>query len=355
MAEQDQDQKTEQPTSKRLDEAREKGQLPISREIAAWMSFAGIVLIVAGLSQGVEKNVAMFLRSFIEYPHAIRLDIAGLQNLLFVSVVRITVGVGICFAVMIVAAVAGIMLQTGFFASTALLKPDFARLSPMNGIKRLISMNALVELLKSFVKLVVLGFATYVTLKPLIYKMETLPGVPLLNSMALLQEEAVDILILLLVVFTFVAVGDLLYKRYEYMKNLRMTKTEVKDEFKQQEGDPVVKGRLRQIRMEKARKRMMAQVPKADVVITNPTHYAIALQYDNTKMAAPILLAKGVDQVAVRIRELAQESNVPLVSNPPLARVLYETVDLDESIPPQHYRAVAEIISYVYKLKRKRM
>ncbi len=355
MAEEDQDQKTEQPTSKRLEEAREKGQLPISRETSAWLSFAGIVLIVASLSQGVEKNVASYLRAFIEYPHAIRLDIGGLQHLLFTSVVKIAAAVGICFAVMIVAAVAGIMLQTGFFASAALLRPDFGRLSPMKGIKRLVSMNALVELLKSFVKLVVLGFAVYLTLKPLLYKMETLPGVPLLGSMALLQQEAVHILILLLVVFTFVAAGDLFYQRFQFTKSLRMTKTEVKDEFKQQEGDPVVKGRLRQIRLEKARKRMMAQVPKADVVITNPTHYAIALKYDNAKMAAPILLAKGVDRVAERIRDLAQENNVPLVSNPPLARALYDTVELDETIPPQHYRAVAEIISYVYKLKRKRM
>lgn len=355
MADADQDQKTEYPTSKRLSEARERGQLPISREAAMWVTLSGIVVIVAGLSQGVERNVAGYLRSFIEYPHAIELDIGGLQHLLFSSFLRIAAGVGICFAVMIAAAVAGIMLQTGFFASTELIKPDFNRLSPMNGIKRLISIQALADLLKSFVKLVVLGFAVYLTLKPLIYKMEALPSIPLLSSMSLLQKEAVHILILILVVFTVVAVGDLVFQRYQYIKNLRMTKTEVKDEYKQQEGDPAIRAKLRQIRLEKARKRMMANVPKADVVITNPTHYAVALQYDNTKMAAPVVLAKGVDRVAERIRELAQENSVPLVSNPPLARALYDTVDLDEPIPTQHYRAVAEIISYVYKLKRKRM
>ena len=134
-----------------------------------------------------------------------------------------------------------------------------------------------------------------------------------------------------------------------------MTKQEVKDEYKQMEGDPVVKGRLRQIRLEKARKRMMAQVPKADVVITNPTHYAVALQYDNVKMAAPLVLAKGTDRVAERIRAVAEEHAVPLVSNPPLARALYDTVEVDESITPQHYRAVAEVISYVYKLRKKKL
>lgn len=355
MAEEDQDQKTEQPTSKRLEEARERGQLPISREASAWMTFAGIVLIVAVLSQGVERNVATYLRSFIEYPHAIELDIGSLQNLLFTSFIRIAGGVGICFAVMIAAAIAGIMLQTGFFASTSLLKPDFNRLSPMNGLKRIFSVQAIAELVKSFIKLIVLGFAAYITLKPLLFRMEAVPGIPLLSSMSLLHKEAVHILVLLFIVFTIVAVGDLVFQRFQYMKNLRMTKTEVKDEYKQQEGDPAIKGRLRQIRLEKARKRMMANVPKADVIITNPTHYAIALQYDNTKMAAPVLLAKGVDRVAERIRDLAQENNIPLVSNPPLARALYDTVDLDEQIPAQHYRAVAEIISYVYKLKRKRM
>lgn len=355
MAEEDQDQKTEQPTSKRLGEARERGQLPISREAASWVTLSGIVFVVASLSQGIERDVAGYLRFFVESPHAIELDIGGLQRLLFSSFARIALGVGLCFAVMAAAAIAGIMLQTGFFASAHLIKPDFSRLSPMNGIKRLFSVQALADLLKSFVKLVVLGFAVYLTLKPLVHKMEALPGIPLLSSMSLLQKEAVHILTLLLIVFAAVAIGDLLFQRYQFMKNMRMTKTEVKDEYKQQEGDPAIRAKLRQIRLEKARKRMMANVPKADVVITNPTHYAVALQYDNAKMAAPVVLAKGVDRVAERIRELAQESNVPLVSNPPLARALYDTVELDRPIPTQHYRAVAEIISYVYKLRRKRM
>jgi flagellar biosynthetic protein FlhB len=158
----------------------------------------------------------------------------------------------------------------------------------------------------------------------------------------------------MLLVYTVIAVGDFYYQRYTYIKNLRMTKAEVKDEFKQQEGDPMIKGRLRQIRLEKARKRMMAQVPKADVVVTNPTHYAVALKYDNEKMVAPVVLAKGTDKVAERIRAVAQEHKIPTVSNPPLARALYDTVEIDEAIPTAHYRAVAEIISYVYKLKKRK-
>jgi flagellar biosynthetic protein FlhB len=159
---------------------------------------------------------------------------------------------------------------------------------------------------------------------------------------------------MLLLTFTIIAAVDLFYQRFQYFKNLRMTKAEVKDEFRQQEGDPLIKSRLRQIRLEKARKRMMAQVPKADVVITNPTHYAVAMRYDSARHAAPVVIAKGIDKVAERIRAVAEEHKISIVSNPPLSRALYETVEIDEAIPTQHYRAVAEVISYVYKLKKRK-
>jgi flagellar biosynthetic protein FlhB len=170
--------------------------------------------------------------------------------------------------------------------------------------------------------------------------------------MAYMHREAVHLILILLLVFAVIAFGDFFYQRWHYIKTLRMSKVEVKDEYKQQEGDPMIKSRLRSIRLEKARKRMMAAVPRADVVVTNPTHYAIALEYDNKRMVAPIVLAKGVDRIAERIREIALENNIPLVSNPPLARALHDTVEIDQQIPTQHYRAVAEIISYVYKLKK---
>jgi flagellar biosynthetic protein FlhB len=191
-------------------------------------------------------------------------------------------------------------------------------------------------------------------LLPVVNEIPTLTGLSLLDILAYMHSHAVHMIIVLLLIFTVIAVADLYYQRFTYIKNLKMTKAEVKDEFKQQEGDPMIKSRLRQIRIEKARKRMMAQVPKADVVITNPTHYAVALQYDNAKMAAPTVIAKGMNLIATRIRELAEEHKVPLVSNPPLARILYDTVELDQQIPTQHYRAVAEVISFVYKLKKKR-
>ena len=353
MAE-DQDQKTEHPTGKRLDEARSQGRLPISREVGMWVSFLGILVVVSWLGPPMMGRLIRMLRVFLEAPESFVLDDRGLQTITLNVVLKAAVAAGLVFIVMAAAAIAGIMTQTGLFASLELIKPDVGRLSLVGGFKRLFSMNALVELGKSIGKLIVLGIAAFYTLKPVMDDLPAFTGLPLMGTMKFLHGQTIHLIVILLLVFTGIAIGDLYYQRFQYIKNLRMTKTEVKDEFRQQEGDPVIKGRLRQIRMEKARKRMMAAVPKADVVVTNPTHYAIALSYDNQKNAAPVVVAKGVDRIAERIRALAEEHKIPLVSNPPLARALYDTVDLDREIPAQHYRAVAEIISYVYKLRKKR-
>lgn len=355
MAEdQDKDQKTEAPTSKRLSEARERGQLPISREIGSLVSFMAIFIVIAWLGPGSFARMLPLLRVYIEMPHAMTLDERGLQAIGVNTIMEVAMAVGVIFVVMAVAAIAGIICQTGLFASAELLKPDISRLSPMNGIKRLFSMNALVDLVKSIGKLIILGSAFYFLMKPVVNDLPTILGHGIGDGMEYVHQQATHMIIVMLLIFACIAFGDLFFQRFQYTKNLRMTKTEVKDEFRQQEGDPMIKGRLRQIRLERARKRMMAQVPKADVVITNPTHYAVALQYDSEKMAAPVVLAKGADRLAERIRTVAEEHRIPFVSNPPLARALYDTVEVDEQIPAQHYRAVAEVISYVYKLKKKK-
>ena len=247
------------------------------------------------------------------------------------------------------------MLQTGFFMSTDMIKIDLERLKPWSGLSKLFSYNSVIELGKSFVKLVVLGWLAYMMISPLIRQLPSFVGRDLLVAVAFVHQEIIHILSVLMVVVGALAIADFIYQRLHYMKSLRMTKTEVKDEFKQTEGDPKIKSRLRQIRLEKARKRMIARVPKADVVVTNPTHYAVALEYNNQKMKAPIVSAKGADRIAQRIREVALENNVPIVSNPPLARALYDTVDIDFPIKAEHYKAVAEVISFVYKLKKKRL
>jgi flagellar biosynthetic protein FlhB len=350
----DQDEKTEQPSGKRLNEARERGQLPVSRETALWVSLLGILIVFGLVVPGMMIDFYTFLRTFIESAHEIEIDENSVQAVFFHVFTKSAMIAGVAFALMMAAIVLGYMAQTGFFYSLDLLVPDFGRLTPMRGLKRLFSLNSVVELIKSLGKLAFLGGAAFIVLRPIMMESPHLTGFPIEMILVFLHKKVVYLIGMLLLVLTVIAIADFFYTRFQYMRGLRMTKVEVKDEFKQQEGDPMIKGRLRQLRIEKARKRMMAQVPKADVVITNPTHYAIALQYDVDKMAAPKVVAKGINLIADRIREIAEENRVPLVSNPPLARALYSSVEIDQQIPTEHYRAVAEIISYVYKLKKRK-
>ena len=354
MAEEEQDQKTEHPTGKRLGEARDRGQLPISRETATWILFIGVLINVAWLMPPMASKMVPTLRVFLEMPEEISLDDIGLRSMLFTTFRQIGMATMFVFAVLCAAAILGTMLQTGFFASTDTIRPNLGRLNPANGLKRLFSTSALAELGKSFGKMVVIGGVVFLVLMPVVSELPAFYGRDITDILIFFHSEVVRLIIMIMLVFTVIALADLLYQRHIYIKGLRMTKVEVKDEFKQQEGDPMIKNRLRSIRLEKARKRMMAQVPKADVVVTNPTHYAIALKYDNTKMTAPLVLAKGLDRVAERIREVATEHNIPLVSNPPLARTLYDTVEIDQEIPTELYRAVAEVISFVYKLRKRK-
>jgi flagellar biosynthetic protein FlhB len=192
-------------------------------------------------------------------------------------------------------------------------------------------------------------------LKPMVYGIEHYAGLPMAQVMAEAQDLTVRMLIRVTGVLTLIAGADYLYQRFSYFKSLRMTKQEVKEEFKQSEGDPTIKGKQRQIRFQRARRRIAAMVPKADVVVTNPTHFAVAMQYDPKAMQAPKVVAKGADVLAHRIREIAREHDIPIVENPPLARALYAAVEEDQEIPSEHYRAVAEVISYVFKLKGKRL
>jgi flagellar biosynthetic protein FlhB len=353
MADQDQDQKTEEPSGKRLDEAREHGQLPISREVAMGVSLLGILVVMVLVVPLMSRQLLDFLRTFLESPHDIVLDENTVQPLFFEILIKMGMITGVAFLLLMGSIILGYMAQTGFFFALDLLTPDFERLMPSRGLQRLFSLSALVELGKSLGKLAFLGGMAFIVLAPIATKSPDYTGFPIEVILAFLQKNVIYLIEMLLLVFVAIAALDFFYTRFQYIRGLRMTKAEVKDEFRQQEGDPMIKARLRQMRLERSRKRMMAKVPQADVVITNPTHYAIALQYEAGKMDAPVLIAKGINLIALRIRELAEENHVPIVSNPPLARALYGTVELDQQIPTQHYRAVAEIISYVYKLKKR--
>jgi flagellar biosynthetic protein FlhB len=209
------------------------------------------------------------------------------------------------------------------------------------------------EFIKSLLKISIVGVVAVTLMMPHFYSVEQYAGQPVSGLVTDIKSMALELMSAVIAVMTIVALVDLIFQRREFMKKMMMSRQELKDEYKQSEGDPMIKGRLRQLRMDKARRRMMQNVPKADVVITNPTHYAVALQYEPSDMNAPVVLAKGTDLIALRIREVAEENKISIIQNPPLARALFTSVEIDEEVPAEHYRAVAEIISYVFKLKKK--
>lgn len=353
MAEDDDDsQKTEDPTAKRLSEAREQGNLPISRDVATWTLLLGIVMSVMVLFPMLGHQMMIPLTAMLEKAGEMRVDNGEYQSILIYILGSFGPPVLSVICVLMAMGVLGWIAQTGIFFSPGLLKLKWEKLNPIAGIKRLFSANSLVELLKSIGKIIVVGSVASILITPIFHQSENMTGMNNDDLISSTYNLSIHIIFSVFLVFTVIAAIDLVYQRFTYFKNMRMTKQEVKDENRQSEGDPHVKGRLRQIRAEKAKKRMMAAVPKADVIITNPTHFSVALKYDPAKMQAPVLLAKGQDLVALKIREVADKNKVPIVTNPPLARALFATVEIDQEVPPEHYRAVAEVISYIYRLKK---
>jgi flagellar biosynthesis protein FlhB len=254
------------------------------------------------------------------------------------------------FAILIGTGLAGHLLQHRPVFSTERLKPDFSKLSLLKGLKRMFGVDGWANLGKGILKILIVGAAVWTTLWPMRGKIE---GILTQSPIAVagdMSDLVIRLMIAALSVLAAVAVLDYMLQRYRFMQRNRMSRQEVKEEYRQSEGDPAVKAKIKQIRMEKSRRRMMAAVPQATVVIMNPTHYAVALKYEQGKMAAPICVAKGTDALALRIRDVAEQNEVPVVENPPLARALYAAIDLDEPVPQEHFKAVAQVIGYVMRL-----
>lgn len=350
---QDQSQKTEEPTHKKLEEARKKGQGVTSREINHWfILLAGAILVTAFLP-GVMGDVARTIRPFIERPHTMQLGLPEAQAGISALMLRVGSAVLVPIGLFVVAAFGAGFVQRGFSASVEPITPKLEKISLIKGFKRLFSLRSFMEFAKGIAKIVIVAAVGALTVLPELDKIEQFSSMSILQLLELLHSLIIRLLIGVVAVMTVIAGLDFFYQRFEFMKQMRMSRQEVRDEHKQTEGDPMVKARIRQLRQERARRRMIAAVPEADVVITNPTHYAVALKYDTEKMSAPTLVAKGADRTAQRIREVAEEHEVTIVENPPLARALFAAVEVDEEIPVAHYRAVAEIIGYVWRLKGK--
>jgi flagellar biosynthesis protein FlhB len=348
----DNSQKTEEPTAKRQGEAREKGQIAKSREVDHWiMIFAG-TMAIAMFAPKMMADLKALLTYYFESAHAVPLGPNELGPVLLQLCWKVAMILAPIFGLLVVAAIGGGVAQHGILIAPDLLKPKFSKINPAAGLKRIFSSRGLVEFFKSALKLAIIGTFAYWLLKGDFNELEKFIFVDLVQTLQLTLALAMKLLVGVLSLLTVIAILDFGYQKFQMLRDMRMSREEIREEYKQAEGDPIVKGRLRQLRMERTRRRMMAAVPKADVVITNPTHYAVALQYEQGTMEAPKLVAKGTDLVAHRIRDLATEHNVPIVENPPVARALYAAVDIDREIPPEHYKAVAEIIGYVMKLRK---
>jgi flagellar biosynthesis protein FlhB len=347
--------KTEDPTGKRLEEARERGNVPISRELNNWFVFLSAALMMMILVPPAARDLAVVLRPFLAQPEAFAMDRFSLGRILMDALMSAAKAVGLVMLLFLISGLSSSVMQAGFNISTSQLMPNLSKLNPLKGFGRIFSWKSVIELLKAIAKLTVVSVIVVATMLPSFGGIERFVSLDISDLLGEFRTLALRLVGGVLAIMTLVAAVDVFLVRWSWWKGLKMSKQEVKDEYKQAEGSPEVKGRQRQLRFDRARRRILQAVPKADVVITNPTHYAIALQYDPEKMQAPVVIAKGVDFLAAKIREIAKEHDITITENPPLARAIYATVDVDQPIKEEHYRAVAEIISYVFKLKRKVM
>ncbi|MGY4480655.1 flagellar biosynthesis protein FlhB [Bradyrhizobium sp. USDA 3364] len=347
----DTEDKTEDPTQKRLDEALEKGDVVKSQEVNTWFIIAGATLVLSTFSGSIGGGILMPLRNLIANSWMIRTDGAGLLQLTQTLGYAVVAAIGVPFLMLALAAIAGNMIQHQLVWSGEQLKPKFSKISPAAGFKRLFGKQAVANFLKGLFKLIALGVVMVMVLWPDRMRMESFLRVDPSELLPAVTSMTVHLMAAVVAILAAVAIADYFFQYRTWYERHKMSLQEMKEEFKQSEGDPHVKGRIKQLRVQRAKKRMMAQVPKASVIITNPTHYSVALAYDRS-MSAPVCVAKGVDVLAFKIREIAKEHDIPIVENVPLARALYATVEIDQEIPVEHYHAVAEIIGYVMRLRR---
>jgi flagellar biosynthesis protein FlhB len=349
--ESDSSDKTEDPTQKRLDDAHERGDVAKSQEINTWFVIAGGTLVLQTFSGSIGGGILMPLRNLIAKSWMIHTDGASLLLLTQSLGYVLMAALGVPFLLLALAAIAGNMVQHRLVWSGESLKPKFSKVSPASGFKRIFGKQAAANFAKGLFKLIALGAVMTAILWPERHRLESFMHFDPDMILSATTSLTVHLMGAVVAMLAAVAIADYLFQYRQWFERQKMSLQEMKQEFKQSEGDPHVKGRIRQLRQQRMKKRMMAAVPKASVIITNPTHYSVALSYERG-MSAPLCVAKGVDTIALKIREIAKAHDIPIVENVPLARALYATVEIDAEIPVEHYHAVAEIIGYVMGLKR---
>jgi flagellar biosynthetic protein FlhB len=349
--EQDKSEKTEDPTQKRLDDAHKRGDVVKSQEVNTWFVIAGATLVLIAFSNGMGQGISTTMRGLIANSHAISLDAPALPGLFKKIGLELVAAMAIPFLLLMLAALAGNAIQHRLVWSFEALTPKLSKISPQAGLKRLFSKQALANFAKGLVKLALVGSVLTALMWPERERLIALVRADPATVIPLTQSLALKLLGAVVAILAVMAAADYLFQYRQWYERQKMSLRELKEEFKQTEGDPVIKGKMKQVRQTRQRRRMIAAVPKATVVITNPTHYSVALQYERG-MDAPVCVAKGVDALALKIREIAGQHDIPLVENPPLARTLHATVEVGQPIPPEHYKAVAEVIGYVMRLRR---
>lgn len=352
MSEESDLERTEEATPRRLEKAREEGQVARSLELTTFTvllaSAAGILFLGAGMMDKLLK----IMKSGMQMERELAFQTDLMLNRLYVLTIEGLISMAPLLFLLLVVAFFAPMLLSGWMFSTKALMPKFERISPIKGLGRIFSVNSLVELVKAILKTIVIGAVAGLVIWYNKEAVMALLMVPVDLGISRTGEFLAMSFLLIIGAMILVVVIDVPYKIWEHAKQLRMTKEEIRKEFKESEGDPFVKARIRGLQREAARRRMMAEIPKADVIVTNPTHYAVALRYQSNSMRAPKVVAKGVHLLAARIREMAEEHRIPILEAPPLARALYHHAELESEIPEKLYTAVAEVLAYVFQLKR---
>jgi flagellar biosynthetic protein FlhB len=346
--------RTEEATPRRLEEARKDGDVPKSPELAQVCALGGAFLAVSVGGGVLAQNLTTSLLPFIAHPDTIQLQGAAGVSVAWQVMMAAAPALAVVLGATMLAGIGGNLVQHGVLFTTAKLRPDLSKLSPAEGFKRLFGVDGLIGFARSALKVLLVGAVAWWVLAPHARELPALVGMDPIGLLTYAAGLGSSLMMAVLALLAVIAVVDFVVQRQRFMTRMRMTKEEVKEDFKQSEGDPHIKARQRQIQRERARRRMIQQVPKATVVVMNPTHFAVALRYEQGETPAPQCVAKGMDQVALRIREVAEGAGVPVIEDPPLARALYANVEVDQIIPHQHYEAVAKIIGFILAAKRPR-
>ena len=344
--------KTEAPTPRRLADARERGQVARSVELNAAVGLLVGAFLIQSMGGPLVRALQNVLRYSLDALPTVEVTPEWVQELFLYNLSQIVLPLGEIILALMLAGVVITLVQIGLKWASKRKLFDFGRVNPVSGIKRMFSLDGLQQLIKSILKLVVVGYVVYSYFQSRINSILILAGLDLNTSITSWLNLATGLIWNVAIAYMILAIADYIFQRWNFMRQMKMSRQEILDEIKQSEGDPYMRSRIRQAQRQMMARRMMSQVPKADVIITNPTHLAIAVKYDSKKMTAPVVLAKGSLLVAKRIVEVAEDNDIPVVQNIPLARAIFHTVEIDGEIPPQLYRATAEILAYVYKLRK---